>query len=119
MKYIHLSNIEFISRGDDTRVMEYLVQFKELIPELSVRLEKALSNKDRIQIRQILHKMSPQLQFFGITDLVEPIQRLEYEYDSIALAELEDLVRNVITILNRSLDEVSHVIDQKQNNPIK
>ena len=113
MRYIDLKNINAISRGNERNVLKYLKQFLELIPERSEQLKEALKNEDRLQIRQILHKMSPQLQFFGIEDIIVPIQRLEFEYQSMPLNELQKLVSEIICKLEGAINEVSTLIDYK------
>lgn len=116
MRYINLENLENISRGDDKRLLKYLIQFRELIPERTAQLQNALQLADRVLIRQILHKMSPQLQFFGITNVVDPIQRLECEYQTMTIDELNTLVTKILVTLEKALIEVSQLIDYKQNN---
>ena len=59
MEYINLENLVNFSRGDDARILKYLIQFKELIPERIEQLQQALNNEDRKLVRQFLHKMSP------------------------------------------------------------
>ncbi|HMC01622.1 MAG TPA: hypothetical protein VKN14_11360 [Flavobacteriaceae bacterium] len=109
--YIDLQNIINISRGNQDRILKYLNQFKELIPERMGYLKMSLKNGDRIMIRQILHKMSPQLQFFGIKDITTPIQRMEFEYQTMPIKELEALVNEIIAKLEGAVAEVSKIID--------
>jgi len=90
--FTDLNNVITISRGDSFHMLKYLEQFKELIPERLIDVRNALDLHDRILIRQLLHKMSPQLQFFGIKDVSIPIQRLEFEYESMPFIELEMLL---------------------------
>ena len=47
--------------------------------------------KDRKMIRQILHQMSPQLQFFGVPEIVPRIKGLAYEYQTKPWEELEEM----------------------------
>ena len=108
--YIDLQNLVSISRGDNTKVLKYLNQFKELIPDRLYQLKQALYLKDRTQIRQVLHKMSPQLQFFGIKNIIVPIQRLEFEYETMPLFEIETIVNNIIHKLEHALLEVNATI---------
>lgn len=109
--YTDLNNVVSISRGDSSRMLKYLVQFKDLIPERLIDVRNALDLHDRVLIRQILHKMSPQLQFFGIKDVSIPIQRLEFEYESMPFIELELLVNDIIVKLEEALEEISKIID--------
>lgn len=115
--YTNLNNVVTISRGDSSRMLKYLMQFKELITERLMDVRNALDLHDRVLIRQILHKMSPQLQFFGIKDVTIPIQRLEFEYESMPFIELELLVNDIIVKLEDALEEISKIIDLNFEKP--
>jgi len=115
--YTNLNNVVTISRGDSSRMLKYLMQFKELITERLMDVRNALDLHDRVLIRQILHKMSPQLQFFGIKDVTIPIQRLEFEYESMPFIELELLVNDIIVKLEEALEEISKIIDLNFEKP--
>ncbi|TVZ58747.1 hypothetical protein NA63_1254 [Flavobacteriaceae bacterium MAR_2010_105] len=108
---IDLQNIITISRGNNETILKYLNQFKALIPERMAVLKLSLKSGDRMMIRQILHKMSPQLQFFGIKDVTTPIQRMEFEYQTMPIKELEQLVNDIIAKLEQAVEEVSKIID--------
>ena len=108
--FINLENLVSIARGDSDRMLKYLKQFQELIPERLEQLKDALAENDRKQTRQILHKMSPQLQFFGIQDVAFPIQRLEMEYETMPLFELNALVNDIINKLEGAISEVTKTI---------
>lgn len=108
---IDLQNIISISRGNPEHILKYLKQFMELIPERLKDLKISLENGDRMMIRQILHKMSPQLKFFGIKNVTTPIQRMEFEYQSMPINELEQLVNDIIAKLEEAVSEVSNIID--------
>lgn len=112
MHYINLENVLAVSRGSTERMLKYLFQFQELIPERLDQLKKAKNQDNRTQIRQILHKMSPQLQFFGIQNIIIPIQRLEFEYETMPNQELEVLVNEIISKLEGALIEVTKTIQK-------
>ena len=88
----------------------YLTQFLQLIPERVEELLAALEDGNRILVRKHLHKMSPQLQFFGIRDTITPIQRLEFEFETMPYEELETLTREIIAKLEAALTEVSALV---------
>lgn len=111
MPTINLKNIEAVCRGDESRKLKYLLQFKELIPERCTQLKVALENNNRLIIRQILHKMSPQLQFFGIQDVAIPISRLECEFEVMEYHEIHDMVINIICKLDAALKEVNQLLN--------
>jgi len=101
-----------ISRGDSKIMYKYLKQFQELIPQRIESLEESLKAGDRKRVRQLLHQMSPQLQFFGIKDIVQPIRRLEHEYETMPIADLNEIVDNVLIKLNRAIKEVDLTIKE-------
>lgn len=109
--YIDLDNLISISNGNTDRMLKYLEQFNTLIPKRLYYLNQALLKDDREQLRQIMHKMSPQLQFFGIQDIIQPIQRMEYEYNTMPEKELKNLVNDIITKLEGALKEVKEIIN--------
>jgi HPt (histidine-containing phosphotransfer) domain-containing protein len=108
--YIDLQNLINISRGDKTRMLKYLNQFLELIPPRIESLKVSLEAEDRKMTRQILHQMSPQLQFFGIPDVVEPIRRLELEYETMPLEDLKTLVNDILMKLDGAKMEVEKIL---------
>nr|WP_321247101.1 hypothetical protein [uncultured Psychroserpens sp.] len=105
-KTINPQDLIKISRGDDKVIHKYLLQFQELIPQRINSLKEYLKVEDRKQVRQLLHQMSPQIQFFGIMDLIKPIRRLELDYDTMPIEELNTLVEAVIIKLNLALNDV-------------
>tara|TARA_R110001632_G_scaffold35346_3_gene89234 strand:+ start:606 stop:968 length:363 start_codon:yes stop_codon:yes gene_type:complete len=101
-----------ISRGNNTVIHKYLLQFQKLIPERIESLKVSLEAQDRKQVRQILHQMSPQLQFFGIPNIVVPIRRLEHEYKTIPITDLNELVHSILSKLHMALSDVEKVIKE-------
>ncbi|MFT4611814.1 MAG: HPt (histidine-containing phosphotransfer) domain-containing protein [Glaciecola sp.] len=111
-KIINPQDLINISRGDDKIIHKYLLQFQELIPQRIESLQKYLEAEDRKQVRQLLHQMSPQIQFFGLIELVKPIRRLELDYETMSLEDLNILVDTVIIQLNLALKDVNLVLKE-------
>ncbi len=109
--YIDPQNLINISRGDKSRMERYLRQFQELIPTRVEDLKKYINDNDRKRIRQTLHQMSPQLQFFGIQNVVEPIRRLEFEYQTIPFDDLKILINGILAKLDGACREVKVIIE--------
>lgn len=108
--YIDLQNLIAISRGDRDRMLKYLNQFLELIPPRIENLKKSLKAEDRKMTRQILHQMSPQLQFFGIPGILTPIRRLEHEYKTMPIEDLKSLVNDMLIKLAGASKEVESIL---------
>lgn len=108
---LDLSSLLELARRNPDALKRYLQQFQDLIPGRIIALKQSLEAGDRKGVRQILHKMSPQLQFFGIPDVLQPIRRLEHEYETIPISELQDLVADVVKRLSAALAEVKTIID--------
>jgi HPt (histidine-containing phosphotransfer) domain-containing protein len=101
-----------ISRGNKMVIHKYLLQFQKLIPERIESLNLSLNAQDRKQVRQILHQMSPQLQFFGIPNIIIPIRRLELEYETMPIIALKELVHTILTKLHLALTDVEIVLKE-------
>jgi HPt (histidine-containing phosphotransfer) domain-containing protein len=101
-----------ISRGNNTVIHKYLLQFQKLIPERIESLKASLKAQDRKQVRQILHQMSPQLQFFGIPNIIIPIRRLEHEYKTMHITALNDLVHTILNKRQMALIDVDDVLKE-------
>lgn len=101
-----------ISRGDRKIIYKYMLQFQELIPNRIEGLEESLKTENRKRVRQLLHQMSPQLQFFGINDIMQPIRRLELEYETMPIEDLKVLVQSVLIKLNLAIKDVNLILKE-------
>jgi HPt (histidine-containing phosphotransfer) domain-containing protein len=101
-----------LSRGDKRMIRKYLIQFQELIPQRIESLAESLEVEDRKMVRQILHQMSPQLQFFGIPEVIQPIRRLEHEYNTMPITELNEVVHTILNKLHMALKDVDIVLKE-------
>lgn len=108
--FINTEQLIAISGGDKKSTINYLRQFQELIPDRIEKLKENLNNKDRKGTRQILHQMSPQIQFFGIPDVVVHIKKLEFEYKAIPIEDLKSLVENIILKLKLALEDIDLIL---------
>ena len=87
--YLDVQNLVKISRGDKNRMLKYIHQFQALIPKRMIDLKEAIGLEDRNQVQELLHQMVPQIHFFGIPNVLEPIQKLELEFLNIPMYENE------------------------------
>ncbi|MFT6000655.1 MAG: HPt (histidine-containing phosphotransfer) domain-containing protein [Neolewinella sp.] len=110
--HIDLQNLIDISRNDQQKILKYLHQFQELIPPRIEKLKAGMQAENRLLVRQILHQVSPQLHFFGVPGVVEPIRRLELEYEAMPIEDLRLLVKDVVVKLQRAIEEVDLVLEK-------
>jgi HPt (histidine-containing phosphotransfer) domain-containing protein len=109
-KYIDPQNLIEVSHGDKRRLLKYLNRFQELTPKRIEKLQQSLEAKDRKMIRQTVHQMSPQLQFFGVRDTEFFVRRLEFEYETIPFEQLKLLVKDFLDKLEGVQEEVALII---------
>ena len=107
---LDLKNLNAISKGNSEKMLKYLIQFQKLIPERVELLKSCLEQEDRKGVRQIVHQMSPQLQFFGLKNIVIPIRRLEHEYETMPLEELNTLIQGILHKLDCALKDVMEIL---------
>jgi HPt (histidine-containing phosphotransfer) domain-containing protein len=109
-KYLDPQNLIEVSHGDERRLLKYLNRFQELIPQRIEKLQQSLEAEDRNSIRQTVHQMSPQLQFFGVLDIEATVRRLEFEYETLPLKELNSLVHDFLAKLEGVREEVNMIL---------
>ena len=109
-EFIDPRNLIGISKGDKARTLKYILQFQELIPTRINNLKESLKNKDRKMVRQIIHQMSPQLQFFGIPEVIEPIKQIELEYETMSFEDMSILADKIIENTQRATKDVASIL---------
>lgn len=107
---IKLEQVQLISRGDAQKAARYLNQFLQLVPARLTALDTALKGSDRLGIRKVLHSMIPQLQFFGLDDIIGPIRQLEHTYNDIPWDQMEAMIQNIRQVLNRACEDVEEAL---------
>ncbi len=117
LKYLDLSQLRQISRGERSRSLRYLHQFQDLIPSRLDLLESAWQKEDRKSIRQIIHQMRPQLQFFGVSRFLPDLHLLETEYQTMSWEKLDQLISQLQTILRKALEELAGILQFLKDNP--
>ena len=108
---IDLNKLLAHARGDQQKMLRYLQQFQQLIPERLEQLNRFHQEGNRSKLRQCLHQMSPQLEFFGVPDVIEPIQLIGTEYIQLDVQTLDKMVENISLKLQSATLEINRVID--------
>lgn len=107
---LDLQKLIEVSRGDSNRMLRYLNQFQELIPTRTAILQKHMTAMDRTMIRQTIHQMSPQLHFFGLPNIRQPIQQIENAYETMPMEELNKLSLQMIHQLELAKEEIDRIV---------
>lgn len=105
MNYLDLLEVTQIAQNDNERLLRYLNQFNDLVPKRVNNLKMALAAEDRFKLRQILHQMHPQLQFFGVPDVTSQIHTIEESYETMELESLKTMVHHIIHQLKHACIE--------------
>jgi HPt (histidine-containing phosphotransfer) domain-containing protein len=108
--YIDLEKLIQLSRGEKDRIVKYMNQFQKLIPERMIKLKDAAHSEERDQMRKQLHKMGPQLQFFGIPNATQVVHQLENEIQTLDIEELKSMINNLMLNVNNAMNEVDRII---------
>jgi len=114
-QYINLQNLIAHSRGNQEKFEQYLRQFVELLPKRLDALAENAKSENRKLMRQQLHQMSPQLEFFGVPEVVPIIKRLELEYELIDISEYKNLVNKITDQIRLACDEASTILQNQHD----
>lgn len=93
-------------RGDQKKFLQYLDHFDELVSERLVLLNEAVENKNRDAIRMILHKMRPQIQFFGLDFVKNQMEEVELIVQEMEWSLLFSKLIEIREALTKNLEKV-------------
>lgn len=112
---INLAGLNKLCKGNETKKLKYLKQFLEMISLSIQKLRLATEKGDRTTVMKEFHFMSPQLVFFGIND-ISVLMEKERENDGLSFDLLKDQIEKTITKIEKALEEVESIIENKSNN---
>ncbi|MFK5855448.1 MAG: hypothetical protein QM503_04900 [Bacteroidota bacterium] len=116
----HISNINLkvlnkLCKGNETRKLNYLKQFLEMIPLSVQKIKFAIDKGDRKTILKELHYMSPQLVFFGIDDYYVVMENIR-KGENILFNELKKQIDIGIVRIENAIIEVEELVIYQSNN---
>lgn len=116
MKTVHidLANVIEIARGDQRRFDRYLNQFVELVNSRNGALKEAIQKMDREAVRKVVHSMKPQLLFFGVKEVQEPIETIEERINDLPEDELTKICAMLSSRFEAALLEAKSVISESE-----
>lgn len=112
---INLEGLNKLCKGNETKKLKYLKQFLEMISLSIQKLRLATEKGVRTTVMKEFHFMSPQLVFFGIND-ISVLMEKERENEGLSFDVLKNQIDKVIIKIEKALEEVESIIENKSNN---
>jgi len=110
-KLYNLDAIVKMSRGNSDFIKRIIQVFIEQTPVSVEEIRQAWEVGDLDQIRRIAHKIKPNLDNFGISDLTQDIRAIEALAEAgSATAELEEKIKKLETIIRAVVSDLAHEI---------
>ena len=102
-----LSNIIALSRGDNKFVEKMIELFIKQTIEACTDLDYYVSKNNFNEISKIIHKIKPNIEFMGITSIMDQVRELEkLSQNSNDIDRIKFLVTEIITKLNDAITEL-------------
>ncbi len=108
--YINPQNVISISRGDKQKMKKYFLQFLELVPPRMNMLKQGIRAKDPQMVRQVVHQMKPQIQFFEVQGMDGPMTQLLQNYQTMPWKQIVSLVKMMLSTLQKACKEVKLIL---------
>lgn len=106
-KYFDLSYLEEISEGDRDFSSTMISYFIDNTPSVMENLEKKVGEHDWDEVRQIAHKLKPQVVYMGIHQVEEDIEQVEHlAQHREKLEQIPALVQKTSEILNLAIEQL-------------
>jgi CheY-like chemotaxis protein/HPt (histidine-containing phosphotransfer) domain-containing protein len=114
-KYFDLSYLEEISEGDRDFSATMISYFIDNTPPVMENLEKKVQEQDWDEVRQIAHKLKPQVVYMGIHQVADDVEKVEHlAQHRENLHEIPGLVEKTAIIISKSIaqleEELKHFI---------
>ncbi len=115
-KYIDLSYLTEISDGNKEFIQQMIRAFLLQTPTMLEDMTKFLEEKKWSDLRAVVHKMKPSIEFVGILSIKETVQNLEkYSAEQINLELIPGMVNEVKTVCTAAMRELEKVIKNSRN----
>ncbi len=105
--------------GDDSVLIQYLKQFYQLVSERLILLNKAQNLGRRDEIKQLIHTMRPQIQFFGFVKTSTQLEELESSVLTMNSIELAKNLNSITVVLSKHLLEINNHISELNSTAIE
>lgn len=103
LEYVDLKNF---GARDNAFKLRYFKQFSDLVSQRLPEIRKAHEANDREQLWRNLHGARPQLLFFGIEKVKNPMEQIEMSYATMDQAEIDEKINMIVQQLEGALKEI-------------
>ena len=103
---IDLDRLDKLIKDDSQKKLLYLNQFLEILKPEILNLKNALESEDRLKIKKIVHKIGPQLVFFGLPNVAELVQKIESGYETLAFNKLQLTVNQLFEKIKNAVEAI-------------
>lgn len=111
-KYTDLTMLKKMADGNEQFIKDFISLFLETAPASIIGMQKALSEKDWNNLKNLAHKLKPSFNYLGILQLTEATSTIEHNI--IKQNEMEvipELVDQIVEISNIAFTELKKEID--------
>ena len=106
-KSYNLQDVVTMCRGNKDLVLNMVEVFIDQIPKFITALNTAFIEKNRLNIKNEVHKIKPTVHFFGAFKLEEQLLKLnEKELDTLGKAALKVVIEKCNTFSNEVVNEL-------------
>lgn len=115
LKHTDLTYLKEIANGSNAFIAQMLGIFIEQTPQVLLRMEKALKNKDWKALRFIVHKMKPSVMFTGLSEIINDVPLLEqYAAEESHLDAIPGLVEKITEVCKNAILELKQELERLQ-----
>jgi len=112
-KLYDLSNLEEMSEGDQEFMVTMISYFVDNTPEVLETLNTSTQNHDWEAVRHIAHKLKPQLNYVGISQIEDDVEQIEQYADKKEnLDKIPGIVENTTRVCRLALEQLKEELNK-------
>lgn len=116
-KYTDLTMLKKMADGNDQFIKDFITLFLETAPATIMGMQKALSEKDWIQLKNLAHKLKPSFNYLGIMQLTDAAATIEKNVvKQLDMEVIPTLVDQIVEISNIAFTELKNEINYPIDN---